>query len=521
MDVYRIGVTISMVNNASAALGVIQRDVLGLHQSVDMLTGGFTAAKAAVAGLGAALGGDAALGVMGKLVGQGKELARQQGLVQEQLRHLPAMIPALPPGRSTSAATQALMATGESDDFKDAHQLTTASAKAAGAQSNLTFNVKARPLMGSILGGGGQYHSWDMTKTPTAVGSSQKPNPATLMDAAIRTSSFIDPILSALARRMNVSGGSTSIAEVGSPPEPAVRDLTGSMMRGVRRGDRTGATEPQVGSYLSGDHLAQQIGAMFATPRGRSETGSPLNRGASGISSLDALAQNDPTTKIKTFREAWNSLLTALDAPSVGTASNLMVSLTHAMNDFSQWAAAHSELKGAIEKAVGALAAVAAAAGLFAIGAKAATALGLLTGPGGLIGLAAGIETLGKALPSLPAWLEHLGAGSATGVAMASAASVVGTPAGTTNGAGFGPLGSGTTNGLGARMPVGGSAVPPSASGAGPNGPLPVYVVNGRDIADGTTAHQAAQISAPPTGPTGGDPRMNLPMPAFGAIVGL
>ena len=108
MEVYRIGVTISMVNNTSAVLGVIQRDVLRLHQSVDMLTGGFTAAKAAVVGLGAALGGNAALGAMGKLVGQGNELARQQGLVQEQLRHMPAMIPTLPTGRSTNTATQAL-----------------------------------------------------------------------------------------------------------------------------------------------------------------------------------------------------------------------------------------------------------------------------------------------------------------------------------------------------------------------------------------------------------------------------
>jgi hypothetical protein len=128
---------------------------------------------------------------------------------------------------------------------------------------------------------------------------------------------------------------------------------------------------------------------------------------------------------------------------------------------------------------------------------------------------------LGKALPSVPSWLEHLAAGSATGVAMGSMASVVGATTGTTNGAGFGPLSAGTRGDLGARMPVGSSAVPPSASSAGSNGPMPVYVVNGRDIADGTSAHQAAQLSAPPTGPTGGDPRMNLPMPAFGAIVGL
>ena len=521
MDVYRIGVTISMVNNASPVLGSIQRDVLRLHQSVDMLTGGFTAAKAAVAELGAALGGDAALGVMGKLVGQGKELARQQGLFREQLRPMPAMIPTLPAGRSTNSATQSLTATSASEDFKDAHELTTASGKAAGVQSNMTYNVKARPLMGSMLGGGDQDQSFGLTKRATALGSPRETSPAVLTDAAIRTNSFIDPILSALAQSMNASGADGSIAEAGNPPQPAVRDLTGGVVTGVRQGDRAGATEPQANAYPSGDHIAQQIGAMFSTQRARFETDSLRGGGASGTSGLEALGQNDPTAKIKTFQETWNSLLTTLGAPLVDTASKLMVSLTHAMNDFSQWAVAHPELIGAIEKTVGALGVLAASAGLFAIGAKAATALGVLTGPAGLIGLATGIEMLGKALPSLPSWLEHLAAGAAAGVARGSVAPIVGTPTGATNGAGLGPLSAGTTSDIGARMPVGSSAVPPSASRTGPTVPLPVYVVNGRDIADGTTAHQASLISAPPNGPTGGDPRMSLPMPAFGAIVGL
>jgi hypothetical protein len=517
MDLYRIGVTISMVNNASAVLGVIQRDVLKLQQSVDMLTGGFTAAKAAVAGLGAALGGDAALGAMGKLVGQGKELARQQGLFAEKLRHMPAMIPGLPTGRSTNSARQALTATSSSEDFKDTHELTTASGKATGVQSNMPFNIRARPLMGSMLGGGDQDQSFGLTKTATALGSPQKTSPATLRDATARTSSFIDPILSALAQRMNASRGNASIAEAGNPLQPAVRDLMGGVTSGVRQGDRAGAAEPQANAHPSGDHVAQQIGVMFATQRAQFETDSSLNRGASGMSSLGAPGQNDPTANIKTFQETWNSLLTTLGAPLVDTASNLMASLTHAMNDFSQWAVAHPELIEAIEKTVGALATLAASAGLFAIGAKAATALGLLTGPAGLIGLAAGIETLGKALPSLPSWLEHLATGSAAGVAISSVAPIVGTRTAATNGPGLGPLSSGTPSEIGARMPVG----PPSASSAGPIGPLPVYVVNGRDIADGTTAHQAALMSAPPNGPTGGDPRMSLPMPAFGAIVGL
>jgi len=521
MDVYRIGVTISMVNNASAVLGVIQRDVLRLHQSVDMLTGGFAAAKAAVAGLGAALGGDSVLGVMGKLVGQGKELARQQGLVQEQLRHRPAVIPTLPTGRSFNVVTQALVATSESEDFKDEHQLTTASGRAARAQSNLTFDVKARPLMGSILGVSDQDKSFHQAKTPTAPDGSQKPNPATVMNSAIGTSSFIDPIMSALAQSMNASGTNASIPRASTPLQPAVWDLTGGVMSGNQQGDSAEAPGSQAKLYPSGDHIAQQVGTVFATQRARSETDPPLNRDASRIGSLNALVPNDPTENIKTFQRTWSNLLTTLGTPLVDTASNLMVSLTRAMNDFSQWAVAHPGLIGAIEKTDGALAALAGAAGLFAIGAKAATALGLLTGPTGLIGLGAGIEMLGKALPSAASWLEHLAAGSATGVATGSAVSVIGTPTGATSVAGLGTLSSGTTSGIGARMPIGSSAVPPSASSAGPNGPVPVYVVNGRDIADGTTAHQAALISAPPNGPTGGDPRMSLPMPAFGSIVGL
>ena len=519
MDVYRIGVTISMVNDASAVLGVIQRDVLALRQSVDMLTGGLTTAKAAVAGLGAALGSEAALAAMGRLIGQGRELAGQQGLFKDQLRHMPAMIPTLPTGKSTTVATQALMATSESEHFKGAHQLTTASGKAVSDQSNFTFDDKARLLRGTILGAGGQDRSLDWAKTTTVLDGSQKPNPAMVTNSAIGTNCFTGPTLSALAQRMNGSGGNASIPGAGNPPQPVVQGLTGNVMRGVQQSERARATEPQAYAYPFGDYLAKQIGAVFATQRTRFETDS--NRGASGISSVDVMAQNDSITTTKAFRERWNSLLAMLGAPLVDTASNLMVSLTHAMNDFSQRAVAHPELIGAIEKTVGALAALAGAAGLFAIGAKAATALGLLTGPAGLIGLAAGIETLGKALPSLPSWLEHLAAGSATGAAMGSAASVVGTATGAKNQGGFGTLSSGTTSGPGARMPVGSSAVPPSASSAGPNGPLPVYVVNGRDIADGTIAHQAALISAPPNGPTGGDPRMSLPMPAFGAIVGL
>ncbi len=209
----------------------------------------------------------------------------------------------------------------------------------------------------------------------------------------------------------------------------------------------------------------------------------------------------------------------------------MMVSLTHAMDEFTQWVVAHPELVGVIGKTVAALGGLVAEISLFATGATAATALGFLTGSSGLIGLAVGIERLGKVLPSVPPWLGQLGAATAAGAAVGSVAPGIGA-AGPMGVRGIALANANSTNAPHTRasyipdstgdvwLPAWESAVPPSGSSAGPSGPVPVYVVNGRDIAEGTTAHQTAQLSAPPVGPTGGDPRMNLPMPAFGTIVG-
>ncbi len=80
---YRIGVTIRMANHASAVLGVIHRDVLGLHRQVNLLTGGWNNARLAVVGFGAALAGGAVLGTMAKLVNHGKDFVHQQELMRQ------------------------------------------------------------------------------------------------------------------------------------------------------------------------------------------------------------------------------------------------------------------------------------------------------------------------------------------------------------------------------------------------------------------------------------------------------
>lgn len=82
-DVYRIGVSIAMSNGVSSVLKVIQRDMLGLHRTVNMTTLGFDRMKVAAAGAFAVAGGVAMLGVMGKLVHASEEYNRQLTLMKQ------------------------------------------------------------------------------------------------------------------------------------------------------------------------------------------------------------------------------------------------------------------------------------------------------------------------------------------------------------------------------------------------------------------------------------------------------
>ncbi len=533
MDVYRISVTIDMVNNASAVLGVIQRDVLGLQKSVDTLTSGFTAAKAAAAGLNSVLTSGAVLGGIGGL-------ARQQVLVQGQSRDILATSLTSIAGTETNATAGALTTINQAgrsnvaENLGDVLALLGPLGRSPVVPDDLTSDTKAAP--GARI----EDRSIDLMSMLAATGSSPKLNSATPLDVMVAglsastkdwSSTFNDAILRTRLRPPNTGGRNISPG-VASDQQPAFQGSVGYAKRDDRPGTETSALDWRAKAYLLDNHDTLQVMTRFAAQQARFDTDPSLNHSASGMGAYDALAQDDPSAKIKSFQETWKNLVTALGAPLVNTGTTMMVSLTHAMDEFTQGMVAHPELVGAIGKTVAALAGLVAEIGLFATGATAATALGFLTGASGLIGLATGIERLGKVLPSIPAWLAQLSAGTAAGPAVGSVARGIGAP-GAMGVRGIALPNAGSTNDLHTRasyipdgtgdawLPGGESAVPPSASSTGPSGPVPVYVVNGRDIAEGTTAHQTAQLSAPPVGPTGGDPRMNLPMPAFGTIVGL
>lgn len=195
-------------------------------------------------------------------------------------------------------------------------------------------------------------------------------------------------------------------------------------------------------SHMFVNRTAQQIMTMFATQQMRFEKDATLIGDAKGLGAYDQLIKDDPVARMKAFSEAWSNLMTALGAPLVKPAYDMLMKLTLILNDLAKVAADHPDATRVIGEVVAGVGAVAVAFGAFAVGTAAASAIGLLTGAGGLLALAAGIEALGHALPSIPKWMIDAAAGAAAGAAIGSAFPGIGTGVGAAAGAAAGAIGS-------------------------------------------------------------------------------
>ncbi len=295
-----------MVNNASAVLGVVQRDVLGLHRSVNMLTSGFTAAKEAAAGLSSVLSRGA---VLGGLDG----LACQQVLVQEQWRNIPTTSLAGIAGTGTSAAAGALTTTnqaGHSDNFGDVLALLGPFGRAPVVPDNLKFGTKASP--GARI----EDRLIDLMSTLATTDSLPELNSATILGAttaedgqnrllagsdflnAFRngygsardwSSTFVDAVLPRLLQSPNASD--RNISPVAARDQhPVFQESISYARRDGQPGTETSALEWRTKANLLGNHDSQQLMTRIATQQARFQTDPSLNRSASGMGAYDALA---------------------------------------------------------------------------------------------------------------------------------------------------------------------------------------------------------------------------------------
>jgi hypothetical protein len=163
-----------------------------------------------------------------------------------------------------------------------------------------------------------------------------------------------------------------------------------------------------------------------------------------------------------------------------------------------------------------------AALGLLA-GPGVVAALGLLTGVGGFLALAAGIEALGHALPSIPKWVIDMAAGAAVGAAAGSIVPGVGTGIGAIGGAAGGLLlnqlrGPGdTSQNMDSRLRRDDngnlthkeSFVPPGTSGQPQVQTITYVQLDGRTIAKAVSNEQAKYATMPPSGTSAFDTRMS------------
>jgi TP901 family phage tail tape measure protein len=264
--------------------------------------------------------------------------------------------------------------------------------------------------------------------------------------------------------------------------------------------------------------------------------------------------EHDLSANIGNLNAAWHNFMTALGEPGIPIAIDILHRLTTTLTEWSLWASQHGDLVGNIEKISGALAGMAVVIG----GAMMATALAtLLTLPAGLLGLAAGIEALGKAFPSIPSWMVHAASGAAVGAAVGSVVPGVGTGVGAVVGAVAGAVGSAVVNTPSMKPPgprdparkalgdYGHMMDPSSRPAADPNihresyepnnrptvdpnihresyvpagsdmRPIQVHTeikLDGRTLGRAVTDHQADRASRQQRGPTGYDPTMT---PAF------
>lgn len=211
---------------------------------------------------------------------------------------------------------------------------------------------------------------------------------------------------------------------------------------------------------------------------------------------------------------AWNGLLQVAGATIVPTVVKYLNMLTSGLQALQGVVARHPAATKAVLKVIGAI-----GVALVALGATAViTALVSLVGPTGLIvGLAAGLVALAAAFgklkwvinffksifgPSSKALSKQLGQDAKnTGFIVDPASGMII------------PLQDWHNSGRNAIVPM-----PPAHGSSRSSAPVPVHVVNGKDIADGVTKHQAKGLQANPSTPTAHNPRRGFFPPGLASM---
>ncbi len=192
------------------------------------------------------------------------------------------------------------------------------------------------------------------------------------------------------------------------------------------------ATFQQIASRIpGGNEMAETMRNNPLIFRDREAFKKAMGRDIVGIQ--DA---NNPRITEKALSSAFEAFKISLGDAAMKPAIDMLNGFTGALNKMADWAKANPDgAKAALEGLAIGVAAL-------GVGTAAAAAMALMTGPGGFIAVAAGIEALGGKLNSIPKWVIDGAAGAAAGAMVAG-------PMGAAAGAGVGIVAGGIARGPG------------------------------------------------------------------------
>ncbi len=154
LEVFKIGVEIAAHNNVSSVLGIISRDVMGLHGKVGETEAAIKRLGLAMASIGGIMGGAAIIGGLVKVAEHGRDLVHQQSLIAQGGRSQAEI------ARMTAAAWKT---TGDVIGTGVVHNLALA-ADLGNVLGDTTKGIAAMPAMakvGVVLAGFSEGHKVD------------------------------------------------------------------------------------------------------------------------------------------------------------------------------------------------------------------------------------------------------------------------------------------------------------------------------------------------------------------------
>lgn len=172
MDIWKIGVQISLANNVSPVLAVIAKDMLGLKGPIKDVENAFASWKVAALGAVGVITGSAMLGGLAKLASYGSDVNHQLELMKVAGMQNAEIQQSIAQAMKTSALVQTTTYAGNLEHIRE---LRYAFGNSDKANQYLTDVSQANAVLNAVKGGGSDQ-VWELVKSLEQKGLTTDPS---------------------------------------------------------------------------------------------------------------------------------------------------------------------------------------------------------------------------------------------------------------------------------------------------------------------------------------------------------